>query len=57
MRLNKEGSINHISRKILDICKNFVSHYLKELFNFCITSGVYPNVFKIAQISPIHKKG
>ena len=45
MYLNKEGSINDVSRKFLVMCKHYVSIYLKELFNFSITSDVYPNVF------------
>ena len=57
MRFNKEGGINNISRKFLIICKNYVSYYLKDPFNFCIISGISPNVFKIAQITPTHKKG
>ena len=46
IRLNKEGSINDISRKILVVCKNYVSYYLrKKLFNFSIISGVYLDIF------------
>ena len=51
MQLNKEGGINDV------MCKNYVSFYLKELFNFGITLGVYTNVFKTAQITHMHKKG
>ena len=54
MQLNKEGGINDISRKFLNICKNHVSYYLKELFNFCIVSLVFPNVFKVTQITIIN---
>ena len=56
MRLYTEDGINDISRKILLICKKYVSYYLKELINSCITSGVYHTVFKNAQITPTHKK-
>ena len=56
MRLNKEGGINDVSHNFLVICKNYVSYYLKELLNFCITPGVYPNVFKNAQNTLILKK-
>ena len=56
MRLNKEGGINDISRKFLVIWRNYF-YYLKELFNLCFKSGVYPNFFKIVQITPTHKKG
>ena len=57
VRPNNEGSNNDISRKFLVICRNYVSLLLEDLFNFCITSGVYPDVFKIPQITPIHRKG
>ena len=57
MQLNKEGGIYDVSRKFLIMCKNHVSYYLKEPFNFCIDSLVFPNVFKMAQIHPIIKKG
>ena len=56
MRLEKEGGIKDIYRKFLVICKNNVSYYQKEVFNISTTSGVYPKVFKIAQITSLHKK-
>ena len=57
MQLDKEVCINDVSGKFLVICKNCVSYYMKELLNLCVTSGVYPNVFIIYQITPIHNKG
>ena len=57
VQLDKEGGINYVSRKFLIMCEIHVSYYLKELFNFCIDSLVFPKVFIIAQIAPIHKKG
>ena len=57
MRLKEEGDINEISQKLLVMCKNHVAYHLKELLKFCITSGVYPNIFEIAHITHIHKKG
>ena len=57
IRLNKGGGINDCSRKFLVICKNLVSYYLKEPFNFCITSDVYPNVYKNCSNTTILKKG
>ena len=47
MCLNKDGGINEISRILLVMCKNLVAHHRNEFLNFCITSGVYPNTFKI----------
>ena len=34
--LNKEGGINDVSRIFLVMCKNYISCYLKQLFNPCI---------------------
>ena len=52
----KEGGINYVSRKFLVMCKSYVLYYLKQLFNFSIISLIYPNVFKIAQLTTKHKK-
>ena len=56
MCLNKEGVINDISRIFLVMCKSNVAYHQKELLNVCVTSRVYPNIFKITQITPINKK-
>ena len=56
MQSNKVGDRNDVSRKFLVMCKNHVSFHFKELFNFFIDIFVFPNVFKIAKITPIHKK-
>ena len=50
-------AINDIYCKFLVINKNHVAYHLNEQFNFCITSGVYANIFIYAQITPIHKEG
>ena len=57
MCLNKKIGINDISRKFLVICKNHVAHHLKELLNFCITCGVYPNFFFNFPNKSMYKKG
>ena len=57
MQLNKEDGIKDVSRKFLIMCKNNVSYYLKELFNFCIDSFVFPIFFKLLIIHPFIKKG
>ena len=42
---------------LLKTLKNFISYPLEVLFNFSFTSGTVPNQFKIARVTPIHKKG
>ena len=54
MHLDKGGGINEVSRKFLVTCRNYVSCYLKELCNLCITSGLHPNVFRFPQVTPFH---
>ena len=44
--LNKEGDINDVSRKILVMCKSYVSFNLREPLKFSITPGAYPNIFE-----------
>jgi len=36
---------------------SIISIYLSDIFNNCISSGVYPDILKTAQITPIHKTG
>ena len=57
MQLNKESIVNEVSRKFLVMYNSYIPYYIKELLNSCITSGDYPNVFKISQNTPIHMKG
>ena len=45
--LKKFGGINNVSRKFLAMCKIHVAYHRKGLLNFCITSNLYPNYFKI----------
>ena len=56
MQLNKEGGNNYVSRKFFIMCKNRVTFYLKQIFIFCICPCLFPNIFKFAQNTPIHKK-
>ena len=37
--------------------KSLIVAPLTELFNTCIRTGNFPDVFKIANVTPIHKKG
>lgn len=46
---------NKISNKILKHVINSVSVILSHLFNISMSSGVFPNCFKIARVVPIHK--
>jgi len=48
---------NDIPVKILKLCSELLSSFLAKLFNNCINQGIYPQNFKCAQVTPIHKSG
>ena len=54
---DKYCHINNIPAKILKSGSLTVSMVLQMIFNKCIESGVYPNLFKCALITPIYKTG
>ena len=54
--LRKNGGLDDVSGGFLCLCRNYVPEYLCKLFNLCISQSVFPDVFKLAKITPIHKK-
>ena len=46
-----------IPASLIKIMKNFVLEPLSMIFNISLTSGVVPDKFKLASVSPIFKKG
>ena len=43
--------------KFIKYANPVISVYLNHTFNLCITTGVFPNSLKIAEVIPIFKKG
>ena len=43
--------------KFMKYANPVISVYLSHLFNLCITTGVFPDSLKIAEVIPIFKKG
>ena len=43
--------------KIIKYANPVISVFLSHLFNLCITTGVFPDSLKIAEVIPIFKKG
>ena len=54
---NKSHGIDNISAKMLKICDISIVKPLKIIFNNSLNEGVFPNLWKKANITPIHKKG
>ena len=55
--LKKEGGLDDVSRRFLKLASSQIAPYLRDLFNKCIQSGIYPSEFKTAKITPVYKKG
>ena len=53
---NKAFGPDGISSKMLLLCGDTVALPLKIIFTNVLTKGVYPNVWKLANVTPIHKK-
>ena len=54
---DKRGSLNSVSVRALKAVSLTVSKYFSGIINSSLKSGVFPDIFKIATIVPIHKKG
>ena len=53
---NKASDSDGISAQMLLLCGDTAAIPLKILFNNILSSGVYPNIWKLANVAPIHKK-
>ena len=55
--MKNSGSLDDVPSLLLKLCKSNLSKFLSRLFNMCIDQGAYPEIFKIARITPVFKKG
>ena len=58
-RLENKSSSGHdgISNKLLKLVKNELKKLLTLIVNQMITTGIFPEAFKISKITPLYKKG
>ena len=54
---NKAQDIDNIPITLIKLAKAILSPYLTRMMNNFITTGQYPDVLKIARVTPICKKG
>jgi len=54
---NKAPGMDNISSKILKKISNSITFPLTFIFNLSFTTGVLPDLLKIAKVIPVHKKG
>ena len=54
---NKPGNINTFSTSVLKRIRRKVSHVLCHIFNLSSRTGIFPDCFKLARVTPIPKGG
>ena len=54
--IKKSTGPNSIPVYILKLLKPFFSYWISELINLSFEVGVFPDILKIAKVSPLHKK-
>ena len=54
--IKKSPGYDEITAKFLQISECIIAKPLCQIFNTSISTGVYPDLLKIAKVIPIHKK-
>ena len=54
--MRKNGNIEDLQVKFLKLCAPFLSMIATDLFNKCLNCGIFPESYKLAIVTPIHKK-
>ena len=54
---NKKTNINNISYECVSKCSDVLSVPLSKLFNLSIQNGIYPDILKLAVVTPVYKAG
>ena len=52
----KSHGCDGISIKMIHICRHQIILPLKLIFESCVSSGVYPDLWKMSNVCPVHKK-
>ena len=53
---NKASGLDNISARLLKEAAPIVTRSLTFIINLSITTGIFPNAWKIAKVSPIFKE-
>ena len=57
LNANKSNGPDDISARMLLLCDNTIVLPLRLIFSNILATGVYPELWKCANVTPIHKKG
>ena len=48
---------NKLSSRLIRECADLISPYISIIFNCCLTTGTFPDDWKLAKVTPIFKQG
>ena len=54
---NKAQGIDNLSPYFLKISANIITPILTQILNQSLQSGIFPDVWKLGKVTPLHKKG
>ena len=57
LKIKKSSGFDELSAKFINLCAPYISEPLANIFNCSIINGDYPELLKIARVTPIYKKG
>ena len=57
LKVNKAHGHDEISIKMLKLCESAITDSLYLIFKNCLSSNTFPDVWKKANVIPVHKKG
>ena len=55
VRSDKPCGVDHLDGRLIGLAANFIKLPLCHIFNLCIGTGVYPQVWKVAKVTPLPK--
>ena len=58
-KLNKSKGVglDKLSNRLIRECADLISPYTSTIFNSCLATGVFPDDWKLARVTPIFKQG
>ena len=58
-KLNKSkgAGLDKLSSRLIRECADLISPYISIIFNCCLTTGTFPDDWKLAKVTPIFKQG
>ena len=54
---NKVPGIDEVPTKLIKAAKYSLVAYLTKIFNHCLDKSQYPDILKVAKVTPLHKEG